>query len=203
MLILAAAESFPWSYVLLGGAVAAVVRFVWNAICWMGLHHHKADFKSFGREPTELETALVNANPTPGYFYNLPHFVDYERGMTDPALAERVAKGPNGLYVPYPSKDCMGPKTFVHGFLLNLVEGVTLAVLSLILWSNTALPVEGILCTVLTFAGVGLFVAAAVHMAHSIWMMLPWGHTRHSMFDVAVGYAMMGATLYGMHSLLG
>ena len=191
-----------WNYVLLGGAVAAVLRFVWNSVCWIVLWHHMKDFRSFGIACEEVEQVIRGANLEPGYFYNLPHFSDYD-GMKDPKLAARMDEGPNGFYVPYPNGNCMTGKTFLHGFLLNFVEGVFLAVLTLVLWSNTALPVAGCLQTVLALAVVGIFVAVAVHAAHSIWMLMPWRHTWHSVFDMAVGYALMGGALYGMHQMLG
>ena len=89
-----------WTLILLGALGGGVVLFVWYAVAWMALPHHKKDFRGV-QNPGPLEAALSNVEVQP-VFYSLPFMDDYDQGMKDPAFIERMNKGPNALLLMMP-----------------------------------------------------------------------------------------------------
>ena len=84
---------------LLATVVGAVVLFVWSAVCWMVLPHHKGDVRPAGDALTGCERALKKL--APGAWYLVPHFDDFG-GMKSKKLGPRYEAGPNGLLIPFP-----------------------------------------------------------------------------------------------------
>lgn len=179
---------------LLAVAAAAVALYVWNALAWMALPHHKPDFRPVA-SPKALEDALLAANLTPG-LYMLPHQDQFEGGCKNPALAARCQAGPNAMIVSAAPGAMMKPTTFLFGFLLNVAQAL---VLGLVLrWSAPAF--SGLGPTVGVAALLGLVTSGGPHLAQAIWMNFPWRHACMGVLDGVVGYAAMGLVL---HAILG
>ena len=191
-----------WKHVLIGGLVAGLVRYIWSALCWMVFKHHNDDWQAVP-DAEALEAALAKADLKPGYFYALPHMNEYEGGQRNPALRERMEKGPNATLVPMPKGWCMTGGMFGRGFLFNVLEGIILAFLTLVFWDNYALPIDSLVETMAACAVVGLLISIAAHWQSSNWMLFPWRHTWSMTFDTVVGFALMGATLWVLANYAG
>lgn len=192
----------PLKWVLLAGLAAGVLRFVWGAICWMVLKHHDDDWRGVG-DDGGVEAALAKADLAPGWFYLLPFHKDVEGGARGKAFAERMARGPNAMIVALPAGGCMGGAVFLKGFLLNLLEGLGLALLVCVLWDSRAVHVDTLGETMAGCAAVGLLASISVHFMASVWMGMPWRHTWSSTFDLVVGYALAGGLLYWLAGPVG
>ena len=188
-----AAIVIPWKKILVVGALAGVVRFVWNAIAWMGLPHHHGDFDAVS-DPAPLESAL-RSNGLRRAFYVLPHYKNYAKGMSDPEYRARQGSGPNAILLGVPDGGCMTGMTLVYGMLNNVLEGVVLALL--IVMAAGAFGVRGCLETVLFSSAIGAFLTFAGFGAQVIWMGFPRRYFWTSLFDNVVGYALMGGAVYG------
>lgn len=189
----------PLTWLLIGGLAAGVLRFVWGALCWMLLKHHDDDWRGVN-DGGALEEALAKADLPPGWFWSLPDPKQYEGGMSNPGFVERLKNGPNAIIVPVPKGGCMGGTTFLKGFLLNLLEGVGLAVLVCIFWTTTAVAIDTLPETFAACAAVGLLASISIHWMGSTWMGLPWRHAWSSTFDMVVGYGLAGSLLWWLAS---
>jgi len=173
-------------------ALAAFVYYVWNALAWMALPHHKPDLRPVP-SPKPLEDGLVAADLKPG-IYVLPHADTFAGGMKDPALAARCKVGPNAMIVSYPAGPSMTGATFLTGFLLNLAQAL---VLGLVLrWSAPAF--SGLGPTVGLAALLGFVTHGGPHLTQAIWVGFPWRHAWMGVFDGVVGYAAMGLVMHAM-----
>ncbi len=177
---------------LLAVALAAVAYYVWNALAWMALPHHKPDFRPVA-SPKPLEDALLAAQLPPG-IHMLPHADQFAGGFKDPALAARWATGPNAMIVSLAPGPSMSGSTFGFGFLLNVAQAL---VLGLVLrWSSPAFA--GLGPTVGVAALLGLVTHGGPHLSQAIWMGFPWRHAFMGVLDGVVGYAAMGLVLHAM-----
>ncbi len=193
MSVALAAIVIPWKEVLIVGALAGLVRFIWNAIAWMAMPHHHGDFDAVS-DPAPLEAAL-RENKLRRTFYVLPHYKNYAKGMGDPDYQARMKSGPNAMLLGVPDGGCMNGKTFLYGFLNNVLEGVVLALL--IVLAAGMFGVSGCLDTVIFSAALGAFITFAGFGAQVIWMGFPRRYFWTSLFDNIVGYALMGGAVYG------
>ena len=178
---------------LLAVAAAAVALYVWNALAWMALPHHKPDFRAVA-SPKALEDALLAAKLAPG-IHTLPHVDHFAGGFKDPALAARWAAGPNAMIVSSAPGAPMKPTTFLFGFLLNVAQALTLGLL--LRWSAPAFA--GLGPTVGVAALLGLVTSGGPHLAQAIWMNFPWRHALMGVIDSVVGYEAMGLVLHAMN----
>ncbi|MEM7205723.1 MAG: hypothetical protein AAF628_36050 [Planctomycetota bacterium] len=179
-----------WAQILIGTGVGAVIFFVWNAIAWMGLQHHKADYVPLPNA-AEVADALARVPPT-GAFYALPHFAAYEKGLNDPAFDARMRQGPNAMIVRFESGPAMQGKTFGQGFAINLTEAFC---------CSLAVAFAGAKLTgwgphVLLTVGMGVFACVAVYFALSVWAQIPWRFAFSNTFDKVIGYGLVGTALY-------
>ena len=168
------------SWLLVPALVGAAVLFVVNSICWMVLQHHMSDFKPTpGRDA--VEAALKHVPP--GGFYCLPHMTDFAGGFKDPALAKRWASGPNATIVVHTPTSPMGPSTFLRGFLLNLVESISLVCVL------HAFGVTDLLHAAAYGAMLGALVRGVGPLNQAIWMNFPWAPAVKVILDGAAGWA--------------
>lgn len=179
-----------WTQILIGGGVAAIANFMWYAVAWMALPHHKGDFKS-AKGNDDLERGLAQLGPA-NEFYAIPHMDDYAQGMKDPELAQRMDQGPNALVCVYPPGQPMSGGTFVKGFLLNVIE----AVLAAILLYMVAEHVPSLMDKVMLFGSIGIFISVSSYLALHVWMIFPLRYCLTSTFDKVIGYSLIGVVLH-------
>ena len=180
----------PWTEVLLGALAGGLALFVWNAVCWMALPHHHADFRPLANEE-DLSYALGRAGVKPGV-YMLPHMENYKGGMKDPALDARWKKGPNVTVTVMPAGPCMMGSAFLKGYGLTVLEAFAGAVI--LHW--TAGSLGSLPRTLGFFAGLGALVNGARPLSQVIWMKYPLRNAMTLVFDGVVGYALMGLVLH-------
>lgn len=178
-----------WVGLVIGTIAGGATLFFWYFLCWVVLPHHKKDFSQLP-DPTALESALEESKLAPG-LYCLPHVEQFD-GMGDPALAERMQKGPNAFLTMCPNGPPMSPATFGRALLINLCCAGALA--TLFAWRPEL--VEGLFPTALFCGGVGVFTVFAAHLPQSNWMGVPWRVSFKHLFDDGVGYALVGVVLH-------
>lgn len=178
---------------LLAVAAAAVAFYVWNALAWMVLPHHKPDFSRVA-SPKALEDALLAAKLAPG-FHMLPHPDEFAGGYKDPALAARWAAGPNATIVSLAPGPSMSGKTFLFGILLNLAQALVLGLA--LRWSSPAF--SGLGPTVGIAALLGLVTHGGPYVSQAIWMGFPRRYALMCVLDGIVGYAAMGLVLHALN----
>ena len=97
--------------------VSGVVVFFMSALVWTVMPHHKKDWRGLPNEEAVLAAMRTNP-PAPGQ-YAMP-FVFDPRLREDPAMKERIAKGPNGYFtvissgspaIAHASSRSCGPRT--------------------------------------------------------------------------------------------
>ncbi|MFQ5843420.1 MAG: hypothetical protein ACE5JG_00355 [Planctomycetota bacterium] len=177
--------------VLIGALVGGGVLFVWSAVCWMVLPHHRGDAKSLGAAEGGVADALRQAGTPPG-LYVMPCMTDFEKGMKDPALEQRFREGPNALVVTWPPGRPMGAATFLKSFLVDVMQAAGAAA---ILWIG-APNLDGLVDKVLLLAGIGLLIASAHAMRDSLWWRFPRRNAMTVTLDMIVGFALLGGTLH-------
>ena len=177
-----------WTWILIGTAAGAVVMFVWLALCWMVLPHHKADFQGVPNSEG-LGGALSGLKPGKA-LYCYPFMGDYAGGRNDPELQARMEKGPNALITMLPNGDCMGGGVFLCGFLLNLVDAFGMALLC------SLIAVPTLTDKVLAGAIAGAILGVTSYGGMSNWMFQPWRFSITSTFDRIVGYSLIGIALH-------
>jgi len=175
---------------LLAVAAAAVALYVWYALAWMALPHHRPDFRPVP-SPQGLEDALTAAKLAPG-LYMLPHMDQFEGGCKNPALEARCKAGPNAMIVSSAPGPMMKGTTFLYGFLLNVAQALVLGLL--LRWSAPAF--SGLGPTVGIAALLGLVTSGGPHLAQAIWMNFPLRHSVMGVVDSVVGYAVMGLVMH-------
>lgn len=178
-----------WTSILIAGAVAGVVLFVWYGLAWMALPHHKGEFASCPNKAA-VEQALASV-PATGRWYMLPFCTDFPGGMKDPALAERMKRGPNATLLVMPAGNCMGGGTFAAGFVLNLIEGLGLALLAALAGARADTLGERIG----VFAGAAAFVAAGTYFMQAVYAKHPARGAWTNLFDKVAGYALVAVAL--------
>ena len=175
--------------ILWGTLAGGAVLFVWGAVCWMALGHHFGDWKALDQQ-AGVDEALARSTSGPG-LYAIPHWDTYAKGLSDPALRERMKKGPNAHVVVL--VNCMeSPLTFLKGALLQFAVAAALASL---LYGGV-FAVTGLLNTVVLFAALGALTHLIVPAQHAIWMGYPWRPVLSGLFDGVVGFALLGLVLH-------
>lgn len=176
--------------VLIAAGAGAVVLFIWSGIAWMALPHHKGDFHPLA-DRSDIEAALAAANANPG-MYCIPHMDEFEQGLKDPALAERMQSGPNAMVVVMPKGPPMTGATFVRSFALNLFEALACVMLLNLVGEHVPTLAD----KVVLFALVGLFNGVSSYCSMSNWMCLPWRFAWTNVFDNVLGFALVGVVLH-------
>lgn len=179
-----------WSAIVIAAALGGLVLFVWYAVAWMALPHHRDDYRSCPDK--EVVERAVGTLPPQDAFYVLPHMKDYPGGMKDPALAERMQSAPSALLMVFPPGPPMSGATFGRSFLLNLLEAFGLAVLVACIGDG----VEGMLSRMTICSATALFVAVASQFSMANWRAAPWRFAWTSAFDKVTGYALVGVVLW-------
>ncbi len=87
--------------------VSGVVVFFMSALVWTVMPHHKKDWQGLPNEDAVL--AAMRTSPLAPGQYAMPFIFD-PKLRDDPAMKERIAKGPNGYFTVIPTgSPAMGP----------------------------------------------------------------------------------------------
>ena len=174
-----------WAPILL----SAVIVFVVSAVIHMVLPYHRSDFAKLPAE-TEVMEALRRFNIPPGD-YMMPFMVQ-PGDRKDPAIAEKMAKGPTALItVRRNGVFNMGPK-LAQRFICCVVVSVIAAALA-----SQALPAGTHYRSVFHFVSIATFAAYTVaEWPNSIWYDRKWSTALKATFDGLL-YGMLTAGTFG------
>ena len=169
--------------------VAGVATFLLSAMVWMFLPHHKKDWRALPNEEAVL-AAMRASPPSPGQ-YALPFLFD-PKLRDDPAMKERIARGPNGYFTVIPSgMPAMGPM-MAKSLVFNLVTSMLVGYVS---WH--ALGEGAPFTEVFRIAGATSMMSYVLAMApESIWFGRPWRTFWMQVID-AVMYGLATAAIFG------
>jgi hypothetical protein len=174
-------------WLIVPALVGAVVLFVVNSICWMALKHHMSDFKQMPNRDA-VEAALKGIPP--GGFYCAPHPADFGHDCKDPRMAARYMAGPNVSIVASRPGPMMAGSVFVYGFLLNVVEAVSLVC---ILHAMTG--VTDTVHAVAYAAMLGALVRGVGPVSQANWMKHPWPYAWKVIGDGVLAYALAAVVI--------
>lgn len=169
--------------------VAGVVVFFLSALVWTVMPHHKKDWQGLPNEQAVLAAMRANA-PGPGQ-YAFPFIFD-PKLREDPAMKDRLARGPNGYFTVIPTgTPAMGPmmaKSLVFNLVASLLVGY-------VAWH--ALGANAPFTEVFRIVGATSMMSYVLAMApESIWFGRPWRTFWMQVID-AVAYGLVTAAIFG------
>jgi hypothetical protein len=169
--------------------VSGVVVFLMSALVWTVMPHHKKDWRGLPNEDAVLAAMRTNP-PAPGQ-YAMP-FVFDPKLRDDPAMKERIAKGPNGYFTVIPSgTPAMGPM-MAKSLVYNLIVS---ALVAYVAWH--ALRAGAIYLEVFRIAGATAMMSYILAMVpESIWFGRPWRTFRMQLID-GIAYGLVTAGIFG------
>ena len=176
-----------WTGILIATAAGGVFLFVWTALMWMAVGHHRKDYVPVPEVEEDLE-AVIGKLPHRNAFYAIPHMANYDNNHSHPDLIERMKSGPNALVIRMPEGPPMDGGTFMKSFIVNLCEAFFVAVLIQAL--QGALP--ELWQVVVACGGIALAISIASYVSLAVWMALPKRLAMTSTIDKVTGYALMG-----------
>ncbi len=169
--------------------VSGVVAFLLSAIVWTVMPHHKTDYGALPNQDAVQQLMRQNP-PAPGQ-YSLP-FVSSMKALEEPAVKERMEKGPRAWITVVPNGVTpMGPM-MVRSLIFNLVVSFLVAYVA---WHALGAGAE----YVPVFRIVGTTAAMSYTLASvpdSIWFGRPWGTFVKQVADGLV-YALITAGVFG------
>jgi hypothetical protein len=168
--------------------VAGVAVFVLSALVWTVMPHHKKDWQGMPNEEAVL-AAMRASPPKPGQ-YAFP-FVFDPRLREDPAMKERIARGPNGYFTVIPTgTPAMGPM-MAKSLVFNLVASLLFAYIA---WH--AMGAGAPFTEVFRIVGATATTSYVLAMApESIWFGRPWRTFWMQVID-ALAYGLATAAIF-------
>jgi len=167
--------------------VSAVVVFIGSSILHMALNYHKSDYKPFPNEEA-VRATLAKGALVPG-IYMTPHCGDM-KGMKDPAMQEKFAKGPVAVLTVLPSGM---PNMGKH---LGLWFGFTVLVsfVSAYVARHTLHPGADPMEVMRITGSVSFMAYGLSRLSDSVWKGQPWGVTARFVLDGAIYAVLTGLT---------
>ena len=147
--------------------VSGVAVFILSALVWTVSPHHKKDWQGLPNEDAVLLAMRTNP-PAPGQ-YAMPFLFD-PKLRDDPAMKERIARGPNGYLTVIPTGiPAMGPM-MAKSLVYNLIVALLVAYVS---WHGLRAGAESNM--VFRIAGTTSMMAYILSsVPESIWFGRPW-----------------------------
>ena len=169
--------------------VSGVVVFFMSALAWTVMPHHKKDWQALPNEDAVL-AAMRAKPPAPGQ-YAMP-FMSDPKLRDDPAMKERVAKGPNGYLTVIPTgSPAMGPM-MAKSLVYNLIVS---ALVAYVAWHS--LRSGAVYLEVFRIAGSTAMMSYILAVVpESIWFGRPWGAFRMQLID-GIAYGLVTAGIFG------
>jgi hypothetical protein len=169
--------------------VSAVLVFIASSIIHMVLPYHRNDFRQLVKED-DVMAALRPFNIAPGD-YVVPHVAGPSM-MRDPALVEKMKRGPVAIMTVIPSGPPSMTKSLVLWFIYSVAVGVFAGYIA-----GRALGPGADYLDVFRFVGTTAFLGYAFALLHdSIWYYRNWRATSTMMFDGLI-YALLTAGAFG------
>ena len=169
--------------------VSGFAVFVLSALVWTVMPHHKKDWQGLPNEDAVLAAMRTNS-PAPGQ-YAMPFMMD-PKLRDDPAMKERIARGPNGYLTVIPTgTPAMGPM-MAKSLVFNLVVALLVAYVS---WHALRAGAE----TMMVFRIAGTTAMMSYILAvvpDSIWFGRPWRNLRMQILDGIV-YGLVTGAIFG------
>lgn len=169
--------------------VSAVVVFILSAIAWTAMPHHKTDYRALPNQDA-VQQFLRQDPPAPGQ-YALP-WAASQQAMEDPAMKEKLAKGPRVFLTVVPNgSPPMGPM-LVRSFLYNVIVSMMVAYVT---WHAVGAGADYLA----VFRVAGATAAMSYTLASvpdSIWFGRPWGTYGKQVVDGLV-FGLFTAGVFG------
>src|SRR5438477_10902589 len=105
--------------VVLAGVLGAVAMFLWSAIAHMALPLGETGIKQIDREDALLSTMQSTLN-APGFYF----FPNMPAGNDQAQYQKKVATGPSGILIYFPTRDFVFGKLLGIEFLTQLVQAL-------------------------------------------------------------------------------
>ncbi len=169
--------------------VSGVVVFILSAIAWTAMPHHKKDWR--GLPDSDAVQAAMRANPPAPGQYAMPWAPD-PSVFKDPAMAERMQKGPRAYITVVPNgMPAMGPM-MVQSLLFNVAVSFLVAYVA---WH--ALGAGADYLAVFRMVGAVSAMSYILGMVpESIWFGRPWRALAMSAIDGLV-FGLFTAGVFG------
>lgn len=174
-----------WIPILVSGAVC----FVWAAVVWMVLPHHKSEWKRLPTEPDVLE-ALHKNPPAPG-LYSFPFAMGGD--LNRPDIKAALERGPVGFVAIAPSGPMNMGKMMTQSVVFYLVTSTLAAYVAWHAGLGLGAPYLSVFRIVATVATMAYVLGT---VPESIWFGRPWKSWGYGVFDGAV-MGMLTAGVFG------
>jgi hypothetical protein len=169
--------------------VSAVAVFIMSALVWTVMPHHKRDWQGLPNEDAVL-AAMRTSPPAPGQ-YAMPFVLD-PKLRDDPAMKERIAKGPNGYFTVISSgTPAMGPM-MAKSLVYNLIVSTLVAYVA---WHALRSGAEYLMVFRIVGATAMMSYILAV-VPESIWFGRPWRTFWMQALD-GIAYGLVTAGIFG------
>jgi len=173
--------------VFLAGVLGAVAMFIWSAIAHMALPLGEAGVQQIDKEEPLLST-LQSSISTHGLYM----FPKMAPGTAESEYQKKVATGPSGMVVYFPSRDFVFGKALAIEFVTQLIQ----TLIAVYLLSLTGIGTFG--GRLGFFALVGLLAVVATNISYWNWYGFPTTYTCAYMFTEWVGYFCAGLVAAAM-----
>ena len=169
--------------------VSGLAVFFMSALVWTVMPHHKKDWRGLPNEDAVL-AAMRASPPAPGQ-YAMPFMFD-PKLRDDPAMKERIAKGPNGYFTVIPTgSPAMGPM-MAKSLVYNIVVALLVAYVA---WHALRGPAEYLeVFRIVGTTAMMSYILATV--PESIWFGRPWRTFAMQAID-GIAYGLVTAGIFG------
>ena len=168
---------------------SGILVFFMSALVWTVMPHHKKDWQGLPNEDAVLGALRTNP-PAPG-LYAKP-FIFEQKLRDDPAMKERIAKGPNGYLTVIPSgSPAMGPM-MAKSLIYNIVVSLLVAYVA---WHALGGPADYLdVFRIVGTTAMMSYILAVV--PESIWFGRPWRTFAMQALD-GIAYGLVTAGIFG------
>src|SRR6266850_1377456 len=168
--------------VFLAGVLGAAAMFLWSGIAHMALPLGEAGVQQIDKEDALLST-LQSTLSSHG-LYMFPKMVP---GTSETEYQKKIASGPSGLLIYFPSRDWTFGKSLAIEFVTELIQALIAAYLLSLTTLGTFPKRFGF------YVILGLLAAIATNISYWNWYGFPVTYTASYMFMGWVGYLCAGS----------
>ncbi|HEV2096722.1 MAG TPA: hypothetical protein VGQ82_09470 [Chthoniobacterales bacterium] len=179
--------------IFVAGILGGIAMFIWSSIAHMALPLGEAGIREIPAEDTVLASLKFAIGDTHGLYLFPgpalgPNPSREQKGEAMRRMAEKAARGPNGLLLYHPSRPFTMGRWLAIEFATELIESI----LAVFLLAQTRILTFGGRITFMTVAGV--LAAIATNIPYWNWYGFPAVYTAAYMFTQIVGFMVAGLT---------